>query len=154
MNDRECLRTSTNVWGSLCDHCELMANCIRKPIRHTFATCETSITFETPHKNDRECLRTATYVWRSFTIITNSWRTAFVSPFAIYVPQCETSITSRLRNRLPVHSVQAWRPWHRNYIDNKKLLCLKSTKESDLTHSRNGHEYIDTNILKQNIRTS
>ena len=27
MNDRECLRTSTNVWRSLCDHCELMANC-------------------------------------------------------------------------------------------------------------------------------
>ena len=91
MIDRECLRTSTNVWRSLCDHCELMANCIRKPIRHTFATGETSITFETPQK-DRECLRTATNVWRSFAIITNSWRTALVSPFAIYSPQCETSI--------------------------------------------------------------
>ena len=91
MNDRECLRTSTNVWRSLCDHCELMAYCIRKPIRHIFATGETSITFETP-QNDRECLRTATNVWRSFAIITNSWRTAFVSPFAIYSPQCETSI--------------------------------------------------------------
>ena len=62
MNDRECLRTSTNVWRSLCDHCELMANCIRKPIRHTFATGETSITFETPQKrpqmltNSYECL--------------------------------------------------------------------------------------------------
>ena len=53
MNDRECLRTSTNVWRSRCDHCELMANCIRKPIRHTFATCETSITFETPQKRPR-----------------------------------------------------------------------------------------------------
>ena len=74
---------------------ELMANCIRKPIRHTFATGETSITFETP-QNDRECLRTATNVWRSFAIITNSWRTAFVSPFAIYSPQCETSITRQL----------------------------------------------------------
>ena len=68
-----------------------MANCIRKPIRHAFATGETSITFETP-QNDRECLRTATNVWRSFAIIANSWRTAFVSPFAIYSPQCETSI--------------------------------------------------------------
>ena len=62
MNDRECLRTSTNVWRSLCDHCELMANCIRKPIRHTFATGETSIIFETPHErprmltNNYECL--------------------------------------------------------------------------------------------------
>ena len=62
MNDRECLRTSTNVWRSLYDHCELMANCIRKPIRHTFATGETSITFETPQKRPRmltnsyECL--------------------------------------------------------------------------------------------------
>ena len=91
MNDRECLRTSTNVWRSLCDNCELMDNCIRKPIRHTFVTGETSIPFETP-QNDRECLRTATNVWRSFAIITNSWRTAFVSPFAIYSPQCETNI--------------------------------------------------------------
>ena len=33
MNDRECLRTPTNVWRSPCDHCELVANCIRKPIR-------------------------------------------------------------------------------------------------------------------------
>ena len=32
MNDRECLRTHTNFWRSLCDHCELMANCIRKLI--------------------------------------------------------------------------------------------------------------------------
>ena len=53
MNDRECLRTSTNVWRSVCDHCELMANCIRKHIRHTFATVETSITFETPRKRPR-----------------------------------------------------------------------------------------------------
>ena len=89
MNGRECLRTSTNVWRSLCDHCELMANCIRKPIRHTFATGETSITFETPQKRPRmltnsyECLAT----------ITNSWRTAFISPFAIYSPQCGTSIS-------------------------------------------------------------
>ena len=43
MNDRECLRTSTHGWRSLCDHCELMANCSRKPIRHIFATGETSI---------------------------------------------------------------------------------------------------------------
>ena len=62
MNDRECLRTSTNVWRSCCDHCELVANCIRKPIRHTFAMGETSITFETPQKRPRmltnsyECL--------------------------------------------------------------------------------------------------
>ena len=53
MNHRECLRTSTNVWRSLCDHCELMANCIRKPIRHTFAICETSIPFETPQQRPR-----------------------------------------------------------------------------------------------------
>ena len=97
MNDREFLRTSTNVWRSLCDHCELMANCIRKPIRHTFATGETSITFETPQKRPRS-FRTATNVWRSFAIITNSLRTAFVSPFAIYSPQCETSITRKFRN--------------------------------------------------------
>ena len=42
MNDRECLRTPTNVWRSLCDHCELVANCIRKPIRHS-SLCERSI---------------------------------------------------------------------------------------------------------------
>ena len=59
MNDRDCLRTSTNVWRSLCDHCELRANCIRKPIRHTFATGETSIIFETPHERTR--LLTNTY---------------------------------------------------------------------------------------------
>ena len=35
MNDRECLQTPRNVWRSLCDHSELMANCIRKPIRHS-----------------------------------------------------------------------------------------------------------------------
>ena len=98
MNDRECSRTSTNVWRSLCDHCELLANCNRKPIRHTFATGGTSITFETP-QNDRECLRTATNVWRSFAIIAKSWRTAFVSPFAIYSPQCETSIRTIEPNR-------------------------------------------------------
>ena len=88
MNDRECIRTSTNVWRSLCDHCELMANCIRKPIRHTFATGETSITFETPQKRPRML----TNSYECLAIITNSWRTAFVSPFAIYSPQCETSI--------------------------------------------------------------
>ena len=98
MNDRECSRTSTNVWRSLCDHCELLANCNRKPIRHTFATGDTSITFDTP-QNDRECLRTATNVWRSFAIIAKSWRTAFVSPFAIYSPQCETSIRTIQPNR-------------------------------------------------------
>ena len=38
MNDRECLRTPTSVWRSLCDHCELVANCIREPIRRIFAT--------------------------------------------------------------------------------------------------------------------
>ena len=99
MNDRECLRTSTNVWRSLCDHCELMANCIRKPIRHTFATGETSITFE-HHTIDRECLPTATNVWRSFAIITNSWRTAFASPFAIHSPQCETSKTEKKKSSI------------------------------------------------------
>ena len=88
MNDRECLRTSTNVWRSLFDHCELMANCIRKPIRHTFATGETSIIFETPQKRPRML----TNSYECLAIITNSWRTAFVSPFAIYSPQCETSI--------------------------------------------------------------
>ena len=31
INDRECLWTPTNVWRSPCDHCELVANCIRKP---------------------------------------------------------------------------------------------------------------------------
>ena len=62
MNDRKCLRTSTNVWRSLCDLYERMAYCIREPIRHTFATGETSITFETPqkrprmHANSYECL--------------------------------------------------------------------------------------------------
>ena len=62
MKYRECLRTSTNVWRSLGDHCELMANGIRKPILHTFATGETSITFATPQKRPRmltnryECL--------------------------------------------------------------------------------------------------
>ena len=91
-NIYECLAITLRSWRSLCDHCELMANGIRKPIRHTFATGETTITFETP-QNDRECLRTATNVWRSFAIITNSWRTAFVSPFAIYSPQCESGIT-------------------------------------------------------------
>ena len=34
MNDRKCLRTPTNVWQSPCDHCELVANCIRKPIHN------------------------------------------------------------------------------------------------------------------------
>ena len=90
-NIYECLVITLRSWRSLCDHCELMANGIRKPNRHTFATGETSITIETP-QNDCECLRTATNVWRSFAIITNSWRTAFVSPFAIYSPQCESSI--------------------------------------------------------------
>ena len=91
MNDRECLRTSTNLWRSLCDHCELMANCIRKPIRHTFATAETSITFETPQKRPR--MLTNSYECLAIICdITNSWRTAFVSPFAKYSPQCETSI--------------------------------------------------------------
>ena len=67
MNDSECLRTSTNVWRSRCDHCELMANCMRKPIRHTFATGETSIIFETPHERPRmltntyECLAITCY---------------------------------------------------------------------------------------------
>ena len=36
MNDHEFLRTLTNVWRSLCDHCELAANCICKPIRRIF----------------------------------------------------------------------------------------------------------------------
>ena len=31
---RECLRTPMNVWRSPCDHCELVAKCIHKPIRH------------------------------------------------------------------------------------------------------------------------
>ena len=91
MNDRACLRTSTNVWRSLCDHCELMANCIRKPIRHTFATDETNITFETPQKrprmltNSNECL----------TIIIDHYESMAncIRPFATYSPQCETSIS-------------------------------------------------------------
>ena len=61
-NIYECLAITLRSWRSLCDHCELMANGIRKPIRHTFATGETSITFETPQKRPRmltnsyECL--------------------------------------------------------------------------------------------------
>ena len=61
-NIYECLAITLLSWRSLCDHCELMANGIRKPIRHTFATGETSITFETPQKRPRmltnsyECL--------------------------------------------------------------------------------------------------
>ena len=92
MNDRECLRTSTNVWRSLCDHCELMANCIRKPIRHTFATGETRMTFETPQKRPRmltnsdECLAISC---DHYEFTANCIR----KPFAIYSPQCETSIS-------------------------------------------------------------
>ena len=52
-NIYECLAITLRSWRSLCDHCELMANGIRKPIRHTFATGETSITFETPQKRPR-----------------------------------------------------------------------------------------------------
>ena len=61
-NIYECLAITLRSWRSLCDHCELMANGIRKPILHTFATGETSITFETPQKRPRmltnryECL--------------------------------------------------------------------------------------------------
>ena len=61
-NIYECLPITLRSWRSLCDHCELMANGIRKPILHTFATGETSITFETPQKRPRmltnryECL--------------------------------------------------------------------------------------------------
>ena len=93
MNDRECLRTSTNVWRSLCDHCELMANCIRKPIRHAFATGETSKTFETPQKRPRmltnsyECLA---IICDHCIFMANCIR----NPFAIYSPQCEASITT------------------------------------------------------------
>ena len=38
VNDRECLQTSTNVWRSLCDHCELVANCIRPTLEDTQST--------------------------------------------------------------------------------------------------------------------
>ena len=61
-NIYECLAITVRSWRSLCDHCELMANGIRKPTLHTFATGETSITFETPQKRPRmltnryECL--------------------------------------------------------------------------------------------------
>ena len=61
-NIYECLAITLRSWRSLCDHCELMVNGIRKPILHTFATGETSITFETPQKRPRmltnryECL--------------------------------------------------------------------------------------------------
>ena len=34
MNDHKCLWTPTNVWRSPCDHCKLVAKCIRKPIHH------------------------------------------------------------------------------------------------------------------------
>ena len=49
-----------------------MANCIRKPIRHTFATGETSITFETPQKttaNAYEQLRMSGDHLRSLRIV-------------------------------------------------------------------------------------
>ena len=36
-NIYECLAITLRSWRSLCDHCELMANGIRKPILHTFA---------------------------------------------------------------------------------------------------------------------
>jgi hypothetical protein len=39
LNDREFLRTPTNVWRSPCDHCELVANCICMPIRHHIRHC-------------------------------------------------------------------------------------------------------------------
>ena len=66
-NIYECLAITLRSWRSLCDHCELMANGIRKPILHTFATGETSITFETPQKRPRmltnryECLAIICY---------------------------------------------------------------------------------------------
>ena len=92
-NDRQTfvdVRKHTNIWRSLCDHCELMANCIRKPIRHTFATiwricreyiflhsqgyspqCETSISV-TSHSSEffflpRELVRTISFARPPFT---------------------------------------------------------------------------------------
>ena len=61
----ECLTITTNALPSMriyCDAYDNNKNCIRKPIRHAFATGETRITFETPQKRPRmltnsyECL--------------------------------------------------------------------------------------------------
>ena len=99
MKYRECLRTSTNVWRSLCDpgdHFAIIANLWRMAFVSPFSIHSPLVRpalHSKHHNNDRDCLRTDTNGWRSFAIITNSWRTAFVSTFAIYSPQCESSIT-------------------------------------------------------------
>ena len=79
----------TNVWRSLCDHCKLMANCIRKPIRHIFAT-----------------------VWDQHNIRNTTWTTATYECLAITCDYCEL-MANCIRKPIRHIFVTAWEQHHK-----------------------------------------